>query len=206
MQLRSLMTTLLAVLSVGLAMPSTASERAHEWASPVNQSFNLYRMAPGLYRSAKPSISNVAELQALGVTTVISLIKADDSELVSDHFPARLESFPLHADRVDESDVLDVLRAIAAAPGTVLIHCKHGRDRTGLMAAMYRTVIQGWSKDEAIAEMTAGGFGEADDMVDAIAYVRRADIGAIRAALVSGACSPSPFDSCHVSRWLASLL
>lgn len=206
MQLRSLMTTLLAVLSVGLTMPLTAAESAHEWASPVNPSFNLYRMAPGLYRSAKPGVSNVDELQTLGVTTVISLIKADDSPLVSERFPARLESFPLHADRVDESDVLDVLRAIEAAPGPVLIHCKHGRDRTGLMAAMYRTVIQGWSKEEAIKEMTAGGFGEADDMVDAIAYVRGADIVAIRAALASGACSPSPFDSCHVSRWLASLL
>ncbi|WP_462379020.1 tyrosine-protein phosphatase [Pseudomonas sp. Marseille-QA0892] len=206
MQLRWLTAVLLAVVSVGHTMASTAVESTREWARLINPTFNLYRMAPGLYRSAKPSPLNVDELHALGVTTVISLIKADDTALVSERFSAHLESFPLHADRVDESDVLDVLRAIAAAPGPVLIHCKHGRDRTGLMAAMYRTVIQGWSRDEAIAEMTAGGFGEPADMVDAVAYVQRADIGAIRTALASGACSPSPFDSCHVSRWLASLL
>jgi hypothetical protein len=41
----------------------------------------------------------------------------------------------------------------------VLVHCQHGADRTGTMVAVYRIAVQGWSKDEAIREMTQGGFG-----------------------------------------------
>ena len=41
----------------------------------------------------------------------------------------------------------------------VLVHCRHGADRTGTMCAVYRIVVQGWTKEEAIKEMTDGGFG-----------------------------------------------
>jgi hypothetical protein len=41
----------------------------------------------------------------------------------------------------------------------VLVHCQHGADRTGTMIAVYRIAVQGWSKAEAIREMTLGGFG-----------------------------------------------
>src|SRR5438552_16534815 len=34
----------------------------------------------------------------------------------------------------------------------VHIHCKGGRDRTGLMAALVRYAIDGWSIDDALAE------------------------------------------------------
>lgn len=49
---------------------------------------------------------------------------------------------------VDDADVLAALRAIrdSEANGAVLMHCKHGSDRTGLMAAMYRVVVQGGAR------------------------------------------------------------
>lgn len=179
------------------------AERAAHWATPVNRDFNLYRMSPDLYRSALPGQANREQLERLGVRTVISFIEDSDAPWLGDARVQRL-NIPLHADRVDDADVIEVLRTLqrAQANGAVLIHCKHGRDRTGLMAAMYRQVIQGWSKQAALDEMHHGGFGDPQRMEDATAYVESADIPAIRLALANGDCSTSPFSTCHVQSWL----
>jgi tyrosine-protein phosphatase SIW14 len=42
----------------------------------------------------------------------------------------------------------------------VLIHCRAGLHRTGVMTAVYRMRYQGWSPQEAIREIKANGFGE----------------------------------------------
>ncbi len=42
----------------------------------------------------------------------------------------------------------------------ILIHCRAGLHRTGVMTALYRMEYQGWSPEEAIAELKANGFGE----------------------------------------------
>ena len=42
----------------------------------------------------------------------------------------------------------------------VLIHCKAGLHRTGVMVAVYRMEYQAWTSHEAISEMKAHGFGD----------------------------------------------
>jgi protein tyrosine/serine phosphatase len=181
-----------------------AGETPADWAKPVDKSFNLYQMSPTLYRSALPSGQNLPVLEQLKVKTVVSFIKDDDREWIGQQ-NIEAVSFPTHADRVDDADVLKVLRTLQSAEqnGPVLMHCKHGRDRTGLFAAMYRTVIQGWSKEDALKEMVQGGYGAEDDMTDAIAYVQKADIGKLQQALASGKCSTSAFATCQLKGWLA---
>jgi protein tyrosine/serine phosphatase len=41
----------------------------------------------------------------------------------------------------------------------VLIHCKAGLHRTGVMAAVYRMEYDGWSRQDAMRELKANGFG-----------------------------------------------
>lgn len=167
------------------------------WATPVDKAFNLYRMQPDLYRSALPNASQQSELQRLKIATVINFYQRSDAEWLSD--PAiRLIHQPLHADRVADADVLQALRSIrqAQAAGPVLIHCKHGQNRTGLISAMYRIVYQGWSKQQAIAEMRGAGFGGQERFEDAERYVRDVDLARFRQALASGACSTSPWAYC----------
>ncbi len=41
----------------------------------------------------------------------------------------------------------------------VLIHCKAGLHRTGVMAAVYRMEYNGWTREEALHELRAHGFG-----------------------------------------------
>jgi len=42
----------------------------------------------------------------------------------------------------------------------VFVHCKWGTDRCGMMAAVYRIVVQGWTKNRALAEMERLGYDE----------------------------------------------
>jgi hypothetical protein len=53
---------------------------------------------------------------------------------------------------------LNVLDDPATYP--VLIHCRAGLHRTGIMTAIYRMEYQGWSREQAITELKANGFGE----------------------------------------------
>jgi protein tyrosine/serine phosphatase len=113
---------------------------------------------------------------------------------------------PYRTNHVDDADVLKALRTIrdAESKGPVLMHCKHGSDRTGLMAAMYRVIIQGWSKEEALDEMTQGGFGDNSHYRDGVRYILQADTGKLRTALANGDCSTSPFAACSMKSWLKS--
>lgn len=67
---------------------------------------------------------------------------------------------PMFAWLPREKDVRHFLQiATDKAKLPVLVHCRVGADRTGMMVAAYRVVVQGWTKADAIEEMTRGGFG-----------------------------------------------
>jgi len=60
----------------------------------------------------------------------------------------------------EEKEVVRFLQLVTSPDRTpVLVHCMHGADRTGVMSAIYRVAIQGWTKDEALKELREGGFG-----------------------------------------------
>lgn len=181
-------------LSAGQARPAG-------WATPIDPDLRLYRMGPHLFRSALPDREDLPALQAQGIGTVINFYQREDDWLTRS--PLNAVHFPLHADRVTDTDVIRVLRAIRDGQqrGGVLIHCKHGQNRTGIMAAMYRVVFDDWSREEAMAEMLEGGFGSPERMTDAIGYLNRVDVAAVREAVAAGECSTGALAWCHISDW-----
>jgi protein tyrosine/serine phosphatase len=177
--------------------------RSAEWAQPVGNQYNLYQMSPTLYRSALPDSSAVPVLEKLKIGTVINFLPESDSKWLKSTGIKQVQ-LTYRTNHVDDSDVLAALRAIQDAEGNgpVLMHCKHGSDRTGLMAAMYRVVVQGWSKEEALSEMTLGGFGASSGFKDGVRYMMKADVDKLRTALANGECSTSAFALCSMKSWL----
>ena len=83
-----------------------------------------------------------------------------------------------------DEDAIRFLRMVTdPARQPVLVHCRHGADRTGAMVAVYRIVIEGWTKDDALQEMTRGGYGFHPVWNNIVRYVSDLDADAIRARL-----------------------
>lgn len=181
---------------------TSSASRPSQWAQPIDTHYNLYQMTPTLYRSRQPDADAQPLLKRLGVVTVVDFIKESDSKWLSDP-TVTLIQIPLQTVHIDDEDIIQSLRAIQTAQekGPVLMHCKHGLDRTGLVAAMYRIVVQGWSKQAALDEMEHGGYGSEDNLRHGIEYINKVDVDALKTALDSGACSTSAFAGCALKGW-----
>lgn len=209
LKLRSCSLCCLALL-MGLAGSSVQAAdvvqtRPAEWAQPVEKDYNLYQMSPTLYRSSLPDGGALPLLTKLRIGTVITFLPESDARWLSNPGIEQVQ-LPYRTNHVDDSDILRALRAVQAAEakGPVLMHCKHGSDRTGLVAAMYRVVVQGWSKEDALNEMTEGGFGDSHHFKDGVRYMMQADVEKLRVALANGECSTSVFALCSLKSWVNS--
>jgi len=181
----------LLLLSLALAAGSAGAqaplppERNAEWATPLPQVSNLHQVTPALYRSAKLDSSDVAQLQALGVKTVISLRSFHSDTQVLEGSGIRAVRIPINTWAIRDKHVVETIRSIRAAEqqGPVLLHCLHGADRTGMMAAMYRMLYQGWPREKAIDELKNGGYGYHAVWKNIESYLKRVDVAALRAQI-----------------------
>lgn len=62
----------------------------------------------------------------------------------------------------DRPQAIDRFLALMDDPATypVLLHCRAGLHRTGVMVSVYRMEYEGWTREQVIAEMKIHGFGE----------------------------------------------
>jgi protein tyrosine/serine phosphatase len=142
----------------------TSSEEVvqYKWASPIEREGlpNLHKVSEELYRGAQPTAEGMKELKKLGIKTVINLraFHSDQDEIGETELD--YVHIPILAWHLKEEHVIQFLKLVTDKSRTpVFVHCMQGADRTGAMSAIYRIVIEGWPKKEAIEEMTKGGFG-----------------------------------------------
>jgi protein tyrosine phosphatase (PTP) superfamily phosphohydrolase (DUF442 family) len=156
---------------------------AEGWAQPMQVEGlpNLYKVSDGVYRGAQPTPEGMRALQKLGVRTVVNLREPDADTAGLRGTNLAYESIPMTAFRPKDDDVVRFLQ-VASDPnhGPVFVHCKRGADRTGLMCAVYRIAMQGWTKEQALDEMTRGGFGFCEGYQNLVRYIRALDINAIK--------------------------
>lgn len=122
---------------------------------------NFAQVAPGLYRSAQPTAEGFRAAKAMGIRTVVNLraLHSDRTRLAGTGLGyVHIRSNAWHPE--DEDVVAFLAVALDPARQPVLVHCEHGADRTGLMVASYRRAVQGWTLEEALAELPAFGFHE----------------------------------------------
>jgi len=119
---------------------------------------NFARVGPGLYRGAEPGEPCLRHLAGRGVRTVVNLRDEKDASdreqaavlaLGMRYVNVPMSGFASPSER-DVHHVLALIRASANEP--VFVHCKHGRDRTGVVVAAYRVLDQGWGAERALSE------------------------------------------------------
>ena len=166
------------------AIPAGGSEsRPEKWAEPVVLEGvpNLHRINDRLYRSAQPTAEGMANLKELGIKTIVSLrsFHSDRDEIWNTGLG--YEHIFMKAWHPEAEDVVRFLRLVSDPERTpILVHCQHGADRTGVMSAIYRDAVQGWSKEEAIREMVRGGFNYHELWINIPPWIRKLDIEKIR--------------------------
>ena len=162
---------------------ATSNLAAAQWAEPMQVQGlpNLYKVCDNLYRGAQPTTGGFEELKKLGVRTVIDLRESDGNQARMAELGLTYEHIPMTAFRVKDDHVVQFLR-IAGDPGRapIFVHCQRGADRTGLMCAIYRIAFQGWTKEQAIAEMTQGGFRFNHGYQNVVNYIRDVNIDRLK--------------------------
>jgi protein tyrosine/serine phosphatase len=163
----------------------STSPRNPEWAAPVDESSNLFRITPEFYRSAQLSKKDVALIQSLGIKTVVSLRSFHSDRKVLEGSGVNMKRIRINTWSINDANVIASLRAIqdAKKEGPVLLHCLHGADRTGTISAMYRIAVQGWSKEQALDELVKGGYGYHSVWKNIPTYIKEVDVAKIRKAL-----------------------
>jgi protein tyrosine/serine phosphatase len=120
-------------------------------------------------------------LKALGIKTVVNLRSFHSDRDKIKGTGLAYEHIYMKAWHPEEEDAVRFLRIVTDPKRTpVLVHCQHGADRTGAMCAIYRAAVQGWSKEEALKEMTEGEFGFHGIWQDLIWWIDALDLEGIK--------------------------
>lgn len=142
---------------------------------------NLFKVSDILYRGAQPTAAGFYELEKLGVKTVLSLraLHCDRKKLRACGLNYRRIRMKTWDPRNEH--ILEFLKIVSdPANQPVFVHCLHGSDRTGVLMAAYRIIMQNWPRDKAIREMTDGPFGHHRMWERLPQYLRTFDLNEFR--------------------------
>ena len=174
------------------AFAQTAPARPALWAQPVQPAIaglpNLHRVTDRLYRAAQPDAAGFAALPGLGLTAVLSLRQTVHDAPLAKGSGLVLHRVPMMARDVAAGGAVQVvaaLRILLQSPGPVLVHCRHGADRTGLICALWRMLYQDWTRQEALAELVDGGFGFHPVWANIPRYLAGVDVDDLRRRVAS---------------------
>lgn len=122
---------------------------------------NLHQVTPELWRAAQPTPTQIADLAARGVKTIVTL--RGGREFGS--WPLEREACERHGialveltARSREAPSLEMLREAKAMFETIaypaMIHCKSGADRAGLISALFLMFRHGKTATEALEQLS----------------------------------------------------
>lgn len=170
-----LLAVVLGACSVAPEVPRTRDYQPAVRLADAGGLRNVARLTPSLYRGAQPTADGYRRLKDMGVKTVISFRCFTDSRQEVEAAGLDYVMIPIYAS-IGSSPPTDAQLEVFfdtildPAKQPVFMHCKHGKDRTGMMAGVFRIERQGWSNREAIDEMQ--DFGYHDVFRDLIDFVR----------------------------------
>lgn len=113
--------------------------------SVVARQINFHVVVPGVWRSAAPNEESLFRMKQHGLKTLVDLRQdgeqgVDDVQAIAKRFRFQYFHFPLNAFDEQNLNKLDQILAVIEASGghPVLFHCAAGKDRTGMITALFK--------------------------------------------------------------------
>jgi protein tyrosine/serine phosphatase len=117
----------------------------------------------GLYRGSAPSPKDVQYLkEKYGINKIVSLDQAAADQIANTCKLLNIKQVVIPLDGTMQSLINLMsydLKDLLINGGPTFIHCWHGKDRTGLVVALYECKYKGKDPEEAIKEAKMLGFG-----------------------------------------------
>lgn len=143
-------------LLLGLALVATPPRSDASQATICPQ-----RLAAGVYVGPAPkSAADVAHLKRLGVREIIDIrtlrrLAMNREARWARKYGLAYRSLPIATRPSFPTRNLErtIERMVGRQSGAIYVHCSLGRDRAGLIAALYRYRYLGWSPQQAFREM-----------------------------------------------------
>ena len=144
--------------------------RPINWAKQISLSpfYNLYKVDDFVYRSEQPTPEGMKALDSMGIKSILSLRNILSDKSAAKGTKLTLCQYRINTWTISYQEVVASLRILIDVDKPVLVHCKHGSDRTGCVIAAYRMAVQGWTKEDAIKEFREGGYGFHEDWFENI--------------------------------------
>lgn len=129
---------------------------------------NFGRIDNNYYRGAQPTKQGFEQLAGMGIKTVINLRQpfffSEESFLREKAFVNSLGmnyvNIPMLPYEPPTNEQIDLFFKIINDPNNlpVFVFCKQGKDRTGIMTALYRVKYYDWDYNKAYYEMKLHGY------------------------------------------------
>ena len=168
------LTVIVAATGIACSAYSEAKKRPHRQdiaefpprASVASKHFNFHVVSPGVWRSSQPSEEFLIMLKNYGLKTIVNLRRSKSINEQEGRFAKNsgiaYYYFPMEARKKQDRKVLEkILRVINDSSNQpVLIHCQAGKDRTGLISALYKLEFMNADFDDVHKEMLLYGYDE----------------------------------------------
>lgn len=121
------------------------------------------KITDGLYRGSAPTVKDVKHLKdKFGIKKIISLDEESGNRIdrACKLLGIKHIMLPLNGDRSSLLKLLHQnLKKLLIDGGPTYFHCLHGKDRTGLLAALFKCKYMKMDPEDAIKEAKSLGFG-----------------------------------------------
>lgn len=119
---------------------------------------NFHPVDEGIFRSAQPSPEGYPQLKKMGFKTILNLTGNAKDETRRAGPEIRVVQVAMSGLKKPSFEEMDrALAVLASAPRPVLVHCAHGKDRTGFVVAAWRVFMENMPIPKAVEE--AHGYG-----------------------------------------------
>ena len=123
----------------------------------------LRKVTDGLFRGSAPNIKDVMWLrEILGIKKIVSLDQQTGDKIDRACQMLRIQHVKAYINHTRQSlyHVLNQnLKELLLDGGPTYVHCAEGKDRTGLIIALFKCKYMGMEPDKAIEEAKSLGFG-----------------------------------------------